>query len=72
MTDNLFIVDRENVFWKVMYEYYRIINIDLVKQIKQNLQQMVADNKDGEIYKKKAYTYFLMKEFIQNYNLEIL
>lgn len=71
-THNLFIVDRSNVYNRVVHQHYRFPNDALITILKKRLKKYEDKMNDTILKKRERRKLTLMLDFINQFNLEIL
>ena len=71
-TNNIYLINRENIFKRVNYNYYRFPNQTVMDEIDKEYNQFVKIKTTDPIEKRKIRKYELMLEFMKNFNLKVL
>ena len=79
-TSNIYLINRENIFKRVNYNHYRFPNSSLIKELETEYKILnkLSNNSNNSnnnldpIEQRKIKKYFLMIEFMKNFNLKIL
>lgn len=75
ITRNMYLINRENVYRRVVYEYYRFPDEQLIKIFKDRLYELDKEQQESELTDTKKIRYNklkLMIDFLEQFNLEIL
>ena len=71
-TSNIYIINRENLFKRVNYNYYRFPSSILIDEL-QKEYNLLSDKKTTDVIEqRKIKKYTLMLDFMQNFDLSIL
>ncbi len=71
-TNNIYLINRENLFRRVNYNHYRFPNQSLVNELEKEFEQLKKLKDDDPIEKRKLRKYELMINFMKSFNLKIL
>lgn len=71
-TNNIYLINRENIFRRVNYNFYRFPNDFLIKELEIEYNKLKQINTNDIIEKRKIRKYELIIDFIKNFNLKIL
>lgn len=71
-TNNIYLINRENIFKRVNYNFYRFPTIFLIKELESEYNKLKKVTTNDVIEKRKIRKYELMIDFIKNFNLKIL
>lgn len=71
-TNNIYLINRENIFKRVNYNYYRFPTKFLLDEIKKDYDRLKNTKIDDLIEKRKLRKYELIIDFMKNFNLKIL
>lgn len=76
VVDNLFIIDKRNVYFRVVFSSYRFPDKDLLRILRKNKtkldEKIITKNITDPLIKRKQHKYELMLNFLDNFNLDIL
>jgi hypothetical protein len=71
-TSNIYIINKENIYIRVYYNYYRFPTIKLIKELEKEYQILQKQNLKDPLDIRKKRKYELMLNFMKNFDNKIL
>lgn len=71
-TNNIYLINRENIYRRVYYNFYRFPNEFLLDELQKEYKYLKNIKTSDVLEKRKVRKYELMLEFMTNFNLKIL
>ena len=71
-TSNIYIINKENIYIRVYYNYYRFPTIKLIKELENEYEILKKQNLDDPLDIRKKRKYELMLNFMENFDNKIL
>jgi len=71
-TNNIYLINRENLFLRVNLNHYRFPNKNVIQELKNEYDKIKNIKTDDILENRKVRKYELMFEFFDNFNIDIL
>lgn len=74
-TDNIYLIGKHNVYWRVVYQYYRFPDEHIIDELKKKYDEYkneMNDKMNDKIFMRKIRKLELMIEFMNYFNIKIL